>query len=367
VPGGRFAGATDRLKGNIEQMEAALLTDIGKIEIRRVPEPRLTRPGDVKLRVETVGVCGSDMHYYRTGRIGDQVVEFPFAVGHELAATVVEAGPEAGGVSVGQRVAVDPLICCGSCDQCLSGREHTCRDQRFLGVPGQLDGALMEQIVMPARCCYPLPEVVSMDQGALAEPFSIGLYAQRLAGNVAGRTIAILGCGPIGLSVLMAVKAAGAAAVYMTDIRDYRADLAATLGADWTGNPRRQDVVQAVRKAEPRGVDVAYECAGEQETVDQCLELLTPGGKCMLVGIPELDRLSFDMNHMRRGEIAVQNVRRQNGCVGPAIEMIASGKADVGAMVTHHFTLAESQQAFETVAYYRDGVVKAIIDVTGER
>jgi len=342
-------------------VKAAVLTGIKSVEIRDVPDPAPAGPAEVKLQVHTVGVCGSDMHYYRTGRIGDQVVEFPFIVGHELSATVLEVGSDVTNVAAGDRVAVDPLIYCGKCDQCQAGREHTCRNQAFMGVPGQLAGALAEQVVMPAFCCYRIPDGMTMNQAALVEPFSIGLYSQRLAGDVSGKTVAVLGTGPIGLSVLLSLKAAGAAKIYATDIRDYRAELAARLGAAWTGNPRTEDIVAAIRRAEPNGVDLAYECAGEQDTADQCLELVAPGGTVMIVGIPELDRLSFDMNYMRRGEIRIQNVRRQNKCVGPAIEMIASGEVDAAAMITHDYTLDQAAEAFEVVSEYKDNVVKAMI------
>jgi L-iditol 2-dehydrogenase len=344
-------------------LKAAFLTAIGRVEVSEADEPRLVRPDDVLLRVSSVGVCGSDMHYYRTGRIGDQVVEFPFVVGHELSATVQRTGPDARGLAPGDRVAVDPLIYCGRCDQCLMGREHTCRDQAFMGVPGQLAGGLCERVVLPAACCHKVPAEMTDDAAALVEPFSIGLYATVLAGDVRGKTAAVLGSGPIGLSVLMSLRLAGAGKVYVTDIRDWRTALAGELGADWTGDPSVRDVISDIRAAEPGGVDFAFECAGEQETADQCARLLAPGGLMVLVGIPELDRLSFDMNFMRRGELRIQNVRRQNKCVDRAIELIASGRAPAERMVTHRFALDQGGQAFATVSEYSDDVVKAIIRV----
>ena len=161
----------------------------------------------------------------------------------------------------------------------------------------------------------------------------------------------------------MSLKAAGACTVYMTDILDYRTELAGQLGADWAGNPQSQDIVAEILRAAPLGVDFAFDCAGEQETIDQCLEVLKPAGTVILVGIPVADRISFDMNIMRRKEVFVQNVRRQNRCVDPAIEMVASGKVNVDKLVTHHFPLSQTQSAFDTVANYRDNVVKAMIDI----
>ena len=179
-------------------MKAAFLTGIGKFEIRDVPAPAGLANGQVLLRVDAVGVCGSDMHYYRSGRIGTQVVKFPWLLGHEFAATVVEAGPDshrcAGEpadlwhpLKAGDRVAVDPLVWCGRCDQCLSGRVHTCRDQVFMGCPDQVEGCLTEYVAWPAKCCYKLPAAVDQVQGALVEPLSIGMSAQELRRGQRGR------------------------------------------------------------------------------------------------------------------------------------------------------------------------------------
>jgi L-iditol 2-dehydrogenase len=319
------------------------------------------------LRVATVGVCGSDLHYYRTGRIGDQIVDFPWMLGHECSAVVEQVGRDVEGFGPGDRVAVDPLVWCNRCDQCLSGRVHTCRNQAFLGCPGQMQGCLCDRILMPAQSCFPIPEGMSMTRGALVEPFSIGLYSRQLAGaDLAGKSVAILGAGPIGLCVLMACRAAGVDRVFMTDIRDYRCDRAGKLGADWTANPGKQDVVAQVLDRFPEGVDAAFECAGEQETLDQGLEILRPGGSFLLVGIPENDRMSFEFSTLRRKEIRLQPVRRQNECVAPAIEMALEDRVDLDAMVTHEMSLEEAAKAFEILDDYSDGVIKAMVHVSGD-
>ncbi|MFW6061829.1 MAG: zinc-dependent alcohol dehydrogenase, partial [Planctomycetota bacterium] len=339
-------------------MKAAYLTDIRTVEIRDAGEPKLENPGDVLLSIEAVGVCGSDMHYYRTGRIGDQVVTFPWLVGHECSARVEKVGEGVDRVKPGDRVAVDPLVWCQECDQCLSGRVHTCRNQVFLGCPGQLEGCLAERLVMPQESLFRVPEDMDAERAALVEPFSIGLYAQKLAAeDLAGRRIGILGCGPIGLCVLAACRAAGAEKVYMTDIRDNRAQLALEMGASWVGNPEKGDVVGDVSELQPAGLDFLFECAGEQETVDQCIDLAKPGGKVLLVGIPEVDRISFRMDTVRRHELTLQPVRRQNHCVQPAIDMIARGEVDLDPMLTHRYEISQTQEAVDTIADYRDGAV----------
>ena len=224
-------------------MKAAFLTGIRQMEIRETSQPEITDPHSVLLRIGTVGVCGSDVHYYTAGRIGSLVVRYPEWTGHECAATVVAVGDQVNKLKVGQRVAVDPLITCGHCDQCLSGREHTCRNQAFLACPGQATGALAEYLVMPERSCYAIPDSMTMVQAAVVEPLSIGLYAQRMAQMQPGAKIAILGSGPIGLCVLLSSLAACDCTVYATDLLDERLELARRCGATWTGNPKHTDVV----------------------------------------------------------------------------------------------------------------------------
>jgi L-iditol 2-dehydrogenase len=344
-------------------MKAAFLSGLRQIEIGEAPEPELTGARDVLLRIDAVGVCGSDVHFYRTGRIGEVVVKYPFVMGHEFAGTIEKAGAEVRGLQPGQRVAVDPLVACGDCDQCRAGRANTCRNQIFIGNPGELSGSLAEYLVVPAECCFPVPDSMTPGQAAMIEPLSIGVHSQRLSQIEVGSTIAILGSGPIGLSVLLACRAAAGCTAYMTDLIDERLAMAAQLGARWTGNPRQADIVKAIGEAEPAGVDLVFECAGEQETLNQAIELLKPGGTLVMVGIPEFDEVSFQTHTLRRKELTVKSVRRQNHCVVPSIDLVSSGRINVDPLMTHHFPLAETATAFDMVSGYRDGVIKAMIHV----
>jgi len=345
-------------------MRAAYLTGVRQLEIREAPTPQGVGPREVLLRVDRVGVCGSDVHYFTRGQIGPQAVEFPHVLGHECAGTVLELGSEVPELRRGQRVAVDPLVACGHCDQCRAGRRHTCRNQKFLGNPGQLPGALVDYLVMPADSCTPVPDSLDDDQVALVEPLSIGVYAAQMAQLSPGARVGIVGSGPIGLCTLLAIRAHTQATVCATDLLDERLHVARTCGADWTGNPLRQDVVAAIRQLEPLGLDAVFECAGEQDALDQGVDLLKPGGALLIVGIPEVARVSFDIHVLRRQELRILNVRRQNQCVAPAIELIASGRLDVRPLVTHHFRLEDAPQAFELVSARRDGVVKAMIQIS---
>jgi L-iditol 2-dehydrogenase len=319
----------------------------------------------VLVRLARIGVCGSDVHYYTTGRIGSQVVEYPFAVGHEASGIVEQVGAAVTRVKPGDPVAIDPAMPCFTCDQCKAGRPHTCRNLKFLGCPGQTEGCLSDFIVMPETSLFPLPEGMTLDEAVISEPLAIGVYAVKQAGDVAGKNVAVLGAGPIGLSVLLPAKKQGAGAIYVTDKIDARLAVAREAGAAWTGNPDQIDVAQAINEAEPVQMDVVFECCGQQEALDNAIDILKPGGKLMIIGIPEVDRISFSIDLLRRKEISIVNVRRQNECVEDTLDLIRSEGVEVTPLITHRFPLAKTQEAFDLVSAYRDGVVKAVIEVSG--
>ena len=344
-------------------MKAAVLTGIRRVEVRDVPDPRIEKETDVLLKIEMVGVCGSDVHYYETGRIGSQVVKYPFIVGHECAATVKAIGTAVTKVKVGDQVVVEPAVSCHKCDQCNRGRENTCFNLRFLGTPGQGNGCLSEYIVMPEENCLPTHGKLTLEQSALCEPLAIAVYSVKQSHLPPGADVAILGAGPIGLSCLVVAGAENVNSCCVTEKIDERMRVAAIAGATWVGNPARQDVVQEIVRHRPGGMDVVYECAGQQETIDQAVDLLRAGGKLMLVGIPRTDRVSVSIDKARRKELTLINVRRQNKCAEAAMALLASGRITVDFMITHRFKLDQVQDAFEMVAHYRDGVVKALIEL----
>ncbi|MBN2018902.1 MAG: alcohol dehydrogenase catalytic domain-containing protein [Sedimentisphaerales bacterium] len=342
-------------------MKSAALTDLRKVEIIDVPKPSIRGDKDVLLKIAVVGVCGSDIHYYTTGKIGSQVVQYPFIVGHECSATVEAVGKKVKKVKPGDQVVVEPAVSCHTCPQCKMGRENTCFNLKFLGTPGQIPGCLCEYIVMPEENCLPTKGGITLEEAALCEPFAIGVYTIKQANLSKGDKIAILGSGPIGLSCMLAAKIQGVSKIYMTDKLDYRVDFTKRHGATWAGNPDRQNIVEDILRLEPNGVDIACECAGRQETVDEAIDLLRPGGKLMLVGIPRFERFSFPADKIRRKEITIINVRRQNRCTQTAIDLVASGKAKIDFLITHRFKLDETKSAFDLVADYRDGVIKAMV------
>lgn len=345
-------------------MKSFRLTGLREMALLDVPAPQIQQPTDVLIKIGAVGVCGSDIHYYASGRIGCQVVQYPFTVGHECAGTVVEMGSGVTRVQVGDRVAIEPAMNCGQCDQCRSGRENTCRVLRFLGCPGQAEGSLSEYLVMPQQNCFPIADTLSLAEATLSEPLAIGVYAAEQAGALSGARIGILGLGPIGRSVLLPALHAGCGSCYCTDLIDDRCAAAARAGAAWVGNPRREDIVSAIHEHVPLGLDVVFECCGQQSALDQAIALLRPGGKLMIIGIPEADQVRFDPDQTRRKEITMANVRRQRGCVQTALDLISVRQADLATWITHRFPFSDTPAAFDLVANYRDGVVKAIIDLT---
>jgi L-iditol 2-dehydrogenase len=373
-------------------MKMAVFTGLRRLEVIDVPEPSIERPSDVLLGIDRVGICGSDIHYYLDGRIGNQVLSYPAALGHECSGTVLAVGDEVRNVVPGDRAAIDPAISCGMCDQCRLGRFHTCRLVRFMGSPNQAPGAAAERVVMPAKCCSVVPGHVTQDQAALVEPLSIGLHAVRLSQLFEGAAICILGAGPIGLGVLLCSKALGHNTVAMADLLEERLAVAMHCGADSTtvnvgwdqratasASPPWRPVPEMVGRRDgslregrclshptmiaPDGFDFVFECTGDPKCIEEGQRLLKCGGTLVIVGIPGTDQVSFDPHHMRRAELTFKSVRRQNGCVESVIDLLAQGKINADRLITHHFPLEDIAAAFEIVADYRDGVIKAMIDV----
>jgi L-iditol 2-dehydrogenase len=233
-----------------------------------------------------------------------------------------------------------------------------------MGCPDQAPGAVADYRVMPAENCVPLPDSVSLDQAALAEPLSVALYAVRLSEIHPQCRAAVLGAGPIGLSVLSCAKAVAPAVVYVTDLIDARLKAAEALGADWTGLAKQQDVVAEILRIEPKGLNVVFECSGDPACIDDAVRLLAPGGTLALVGIPPATEVSYDPHAARTKELVFRNVRRQKSCVAPVIRWIAEGRVDTSVFLTHRFGLDEIRDAFELVADYGDGVIKAIVDLS---
>ncbi len=296
-----------------------------------VPQPG---PGQALVRVQAVGICGSDLHWFGEAGIGDAKLKQPLILGHEFAG-VIASGPRQG-----ERVAVDPAIPCHACEFCLQGNPNLCEHVRFAG-HGLEDGALREFIAWPEECLFPLPPELSQADGVMLEPLGVAIHAVDLAHLRAGMSVGIFGCGPIGLLVLQMALLAGAAHVYVTEPLPHRLEAAHKLGGqDWTPG---------------QAVDVAFEVAGEDDAVETAFAAVKPGGTVMLTGIPVDDRTFFQASVARRKGLTIKMVRRMKFTYPRAIQLVESSKLDVRSLVTQVFPLDQAQQAF-TRAQQREGL-----------
>ncbi len=343
-------------------MKAAQLTGIRKLHVREIPPPSGPAADQALVRIRAVGICGSDVHNYLEGGIGARKVDYPFIPGHEASGEVLAVGEGVSGLTAGDRVTIEPAMHCGVCDQCLEGRFNTCRKIQFMSSAGELQGCMCEVVALPARNCFKMPNVMTFEQAAAAEPLSIAVYAVKKSIPLTPETpVAILGAGPIGLCTLLSARRAGAKRIYMTDRIPERLAMARQLGACWTAHPDEPGLEETLAEREPLGFPVVFECCGKQEALDQGTRLLKPGGLLTIVGIPEGSRISLCIDILRRNELTVYNVRRQNQCLETALAMLGDGTIDIQPLITHRFPLAEARKAFDLVADYADGVVKAMV------
>ena len=307
-----------------------------------------------------VGICGSDIHYYAAGRIGDQIVTEPFILGHEGSGQLEEAVGEA---PAGTPVYIEPAVACHQCDQCLAGRENTCRNLRFLGNPQDLPGCMSEEISMPSECLVPLPGWMGQEEAVLLEPLCIGVYAVERSRFPRGGSAAIVGAGPIGLCVLLGLSECGPATVFVSEPIEARRRAALELGAANSIGPSAKGSASAIMDASNGGVDVAFECAGTQESIDDAAAMLKPGGTLMLIGIPEgTDRITYDAHLMRRREITVVNVRRQNKSLERAVSLLHRRRDAAKVLITHRFPPNRAMDAFELVQRKADNAIKVLLE-----
>jgi L-iditol 2-dehydrogenase len=316
--------------------------------------------------VASVGVCGSDVHYFKEGRIGQQVVEAPLVLGHEFSAWVVEPGDRVKGLEPGQLVAVDPAVPCGHCECCLEGNPNLCPNVFFCGTP-PVRGVLSEYVAMPAANCFPLPVGLGPVDGALLEPLGIAMFTVDLAGLQTGQTVAVLGAGPIGLLTAAAARAAGASAVFMTEPLAYRREFAQNYVADAVFDPYGEDIVaEILRLTGGRGVDASFDAAAGPETPNEAAGVTRRGGTMVVVGVPADDMMSLRSFTPRVKGLTIKLVRRMKHTYPRSIRLIRTGMVSVKALVTHRYPLERVAKAFDLVGAYSDGVIKAVIDVAAE-
>jgi len=340
-------------------MKAVKLYAPGDMRLVDIEKPA-PGPGEALVQVKTVGICASDVHYYRDGRIGDAVVTEPIIMGHEFAGVVAEVGPGVTGIEVGDRVAVEPAIPCGECEICMAGDTNLCRSIKFCGTP-PYDGSLREYIAWPADLCVPVPDSMTMSEAAMLEPLAVGVYGVEIAEPVQGRSIGILGAGAIGLSILQAAKASGCGPAYVTDPIPERLEIARKLGADAVFDANDPDVVEQV-VGDSIGLDIVFEAAGENDAVCQATEIVRPAGLVVVGGIPREDRMCVTASVVRRKGLTIKMIRRSKDTLHRSIELVKEGKVDIASFVSHTFPVERVVDAFELAMARKDGVLRAVVE-----
>lgn len=347
----------------VSTMKAARLHGIRDIRLEQLPQPT-PGPDQVLLRVACVGICGSDVHYYLEGRIGEQIISEPLVLGHEFSAWVESLGSNVDGLRLGQLVAVEPAISCGTCEQCEHGHPNLCPNVRFCGCP-PFDGVLAEYVLMPAKNLFPLPDTVGPMEGALLEPLGVAIHAVDLAHMKPGQTVAVLGAGPIGLMIAAVARAAGASEVFMTEPLADRRQFAEEYAADTVLDPSNSDIVAGIQAlTSGRGVDVAFEAAGAPETPQHCADIVRIGGKVIIAGIPGDDSMTMKASVARRKGLTINLVRRMKHTYPRAIRMVASGMLDISTLARPVLPLEKVVEAFEATSSRQAGVIRAVIQVS---
>lgn len=345
-----------------KKMKVAVMNGVGKMGFveREIPQPA---DNEVLVKLEYVGICGSDMHYYETGRIGDYVVEPPFVLGHEPGGVVVEVGKNVTHLKVGDRVALEPGKTCGHCEYCREGKYNLCPDVVFFATP-PVDGVFQEYVAHEAALCFKLPENVDTLEGALIEPLAVGFHAANQGGAHAGQTAVVFGAGCIGLVSMMALKAEGVSRVYVVDIMQKRLDKAMELGATGVINSMNTDVQEEIgRLTEGKGVDLVIETAGMEVTTRQAIHITKKGATIVLVGYSKTGEMILPLSLALDKELTFKTVFRYRHIYPMAIEAVASGKVNLKGIVSNIFNFDDIQAAMDKSVSDKANIVKSVVKI----
>lgn len=342
--------------------KAVFMSGTNNIITKEVPVP-VPGPRDALIKVDVVGICGSDVHYYQHGRIGDFVVEGDFILGHECAGEVAAVGSEVKKLAVGDRVALEPGKTCGKCKYCKTGKYNLCPDVEFFATP-PYHGVFTNYVTHPEDMCFKLPENVSNMEGALVEPLAVGLHASGMGEVKLGDTVVIFGAGCIGLVTLLSCRARGASKVYVVDILENRLETARKLGATEAVNAKECDVLAKIAGlTDGQGADVVIETAGSEITVKQTADVVSRGGTVVLVGMTPKDETGYNFMKLMGKEGQLKTIFRYRNLYPVAINAIASGAIDVKGIVSHEFDFDHVKEAFDFVSANAKDVVKAVIKI----
>eukprot|EP01089_Gocevia_fonbrunei_P019273 TRINITY_DN6775_c0_g1_i1.p1 TRINITY_DN6775_c0_g1~~TRINITY_DN6775_c0_g1_i1.p1 ORF type:complete len:356 (+),score=61.50 TRINITY_DN6775_c0_g1_i1:33-1070(+) len=338
---------------------AVILKGINDIQLENIPVP-VPKPDEVLVSMRSIGICGSDVHYVVKGRIGDFIVNGPMILGHESSGVVAEVGSDVKSLKKGDRITLEPGVTCKKCRYCKEGRYNLCEDIEFFATP-PYHGSMANYVVHPADLCFKIPDHVSFDEAAMCEPLAVGVHACRRAGVAMGSKVLITGAGPIGLMSLLAAKAAGAVEITLIDVKQDRLDVATKLGATAVINAT-SDVVSELAAKGLGPIDITIECSGAEPAIRTAIRATRSGGVVVLVGLgpPEI-KLPLVDAAIR--EIDIRGVFRYANCYPIALGLIASGRADVKPLITHHFEVKDVVKAFEVAGGAGDGVIKVVVTI----
>ncbi|HIR76689.1 MAG TPA: NAD(P)-dependent alcohol dehydrogenase [Candidatus Choladousia intestinipullorum] len=342
-------------------MKVAYMKEKMHIEVRddaQIPEPK---EGEVLVKIEACGICGSDVHFYKDGRVGDVMAPEDFVLGHEVAGVVTKVGEGVKDLKEGDRVALEPGYPCGKCEYCMSGRYNLCPDVVFFADP-PVEGALKEYVAHPAQMCFKLPENMTTEEGALIEPLAVGLHATGLGNVGLGDEVLILGGGCIGLVTLLSAKARGASKIVVVDLYEKRLNMAKQLGATDVIQAGTENVEERIGELfNGKGADIVFETAGAIPTIQQTPYFVKKGGTIVLVGMAAESMAEYNFSQAMKKEITIKTVFRYRNLYPTAIAAVSSGSIDVKQIVTHRFTFDESDKAFRTVVEDAKNVIKGVI------
>lgn len=339
-------------------MRAVLQHGIRDLRVADLPQPK-PGPGEVLLRTHAVTVCGSDIHTWAEGSIGGVKWDRPFVPGHEVAATVED--PNGSTFLAGASVTVDPSAPCQACDMCAMGNYHLCRQVRFLDLP-PVDGAMRELFAWPVAQVFALPETLDLAEAALIEPLTVAVHAMDLAAGLQGAVAAVVGCGAVGLLILQMARLRGAKTIFAADLVPERLAVARGLGADAVFRAGDSDLAaEILRATDGRGVDTAFEAAGPGEALRECIGMARPAGQVIVIGVPSEEEYTLSAPPLRRHELTLRFVRRQNGNFPEAISLVREGRICLGPLLTHRFPAERAREAFDLAERRGDGAVRVAV------
>jgi len=345
-----------------DTMKVAVMLGIGRMGFEERPIPQV-KPNEVLVKLEYVGVCGSDIHYYETGRIGSYIVQPPFILGHESAGTVVGVGQDVKHLKVGDKVTLEPGKTCGHCHFCREGKYNLCSDVIFFATP-PVDGVFAEYVAHEAALCFKLPENVDTLEGALIEPLAVGFHAANQGEAHAGQTAVVFGAGCIGLVSLMALKAEGVNTIYVVDIMEKRLEKALEVGATAVINSSKVDPIEEINKLTAgEGVNLVIETAGMEITTRQAIEVAQKGSNIVLVGYSKSGEMTLPVSLAIDKELTFKSVFRYRHIYPMAIEAVASGKVDLKRIVTNTFDFDDIQNAMDLSVSDKSNIVKSVIKI----